>query len=316
MSTSYSTREEEPMFPGVTNANGRVTISFRDLDAAAFTLAERFGSLDAGPTAWRLLREHIHGRGWQYIFSVWQNFPGRPGAQVIISPQENEVTIWAPGEKPVTMPFRNWQRHALDVWWRACLVHLQPYIPGKPDPDFVYQLINIANQADQTAAPAAEAADVCEKQAGWRILWAKPFTSDLQSHSPYGLGGHIPHLQVFSAAGATATFGVDVVKLRCPSNALDEVFATDDTRLPGEWEQYCRKCASTAAVAPPAPQHKGKAANEEILRTLTFNEQESEAFLLVKAMAEATPGGQVKWSVTRETPDAPFVIRVILDEPE
>jgi hypothetical protein len=302
------------MFQGVLNADGRITISFRDLDAAAFTLAERFGSRDAGPTAWRLLREHVSGRGWQNVFSVWQNFPGRPGAQAVISPQENEVTIWAPAEKPVTMPIRNWQCHALDVWWRLCLAHLQSYIPGNPDPEFVYQLIDIADLAKQTAARTAEIADECEEQAGWRILWAKPSASDPQSHSPYGPGGKIPCLQVFSAAGATATFSDNAVELRETSESQGEVFNTDDVRLLSQWEQYCRKGVSKTAEAPSAPQPKDETSDAEAVRTLTFTDQESEAFLLVKAMAEATPGGQVKWSVTRENPDAQFVIRVIFDE--
>jgi hypothetical protein len=120
---------------------------------------------------------------------------------------------------------------------------------------------------------------------------------------------------VFSAAGATATFGVNVVELREPDDIEGEVFNMDDVRLPSQWEQYCRNGVSTAAVTPHAHQISEKTANEKAIRTLAFTEQESEAFLLVKAMAEATPGRQAKWSVTREASDAQLVIRVILDEP-
>ena len=45
MSTTYSRKEEEPMFQGVTYADGRITISFRDLDVEAHNcgIRSRFG---------------------------------------------------------------------------------------------------------------------------------------------------------------------------------------------------------------------------------------------------------------------------------
>ncbi|MEJ2117293.1 MAG: hypothetical protein P8Y36_05050 [Alphaproteobacteria bacterium] len=304
------------MFQGVIDADGKIAISFRDLEAAAFTLAEQFGSPAAGPTAWRLLREHIRGRGWQNIFSVWQNFPGRPGTQAVISPQENEVTIWASGQKPITMPLRNWQQHALDSWWRACLTHLQSYIPGQPDPNFIYQLVDIAKQEDQPEASTADATDTddANSNVGWRILWATPPDTDPQSHSPYGPGGDIPCLQVFNNSGATITFGIDAVKLHEPGDKQGEILDADNASIIAKWEQCCRKSAAQTAATAITRTEKQEPANREASRTLTFTSQESEAFQLMKAMAETTPHRRVKWSVTRETPDTQCVMRVILDE--
>lgn len=287
------------MFSCVEDARDEVTVSFRDLNAAAFDLAERLCTPDAGPTAWRFLREHIRGRGWQNFFSVWQNFPGSPGARAVISPQENEVTIWAAGEKGVTMPFRNWHSRVEAAWRKACLGHLRPYIPGSPDPILVYQLVDIATEEDGT--PLAEG--------GWRILWATPVGGEGRSHSPHGRGGLVPCLQIFSPGGATAIFGEGVVEMREPGNTSGKVLDLDDDGLNSQWAALCR-------AVPPKPGVARQEAkdNEHETRVLTFIGEEAEALRTMKSLAELTHG-YVKWSITRERAGEPPVMRVSLDWP-
>lgn len=287
------------MFEDVNDTGDVVTVSFRGLNALACNLASQLATPDAGPTAWRFAREYVHGRGWQSAFSVWQNFPGNPGARAMISPQENEVTIWPAGEKGVTTPFRNWQRRTQDAWWKACLAHLRPFIPGTPDVDFVYQLANAA------AAPSAP------PQTGrrWRILWATPSTNGPRSHSPYGPGGLIPCLQVAGTNSATATFGEGVIELREPGAPNGEVLEYSDPRLMEVWAKCCAAGTSVAEVQPEEQSEDGVA-----ICALTFVGEEAEAFRVTQSMVLATPG-YPKWSITRERPDEPPVMRVLFDWP-